>query len=57
MSSRSGRDYGHTVGDARKRLTELPNHDEVAAHCDVDWSLLSDDAVAELQRWAERSLP
>lgn len=35
-----GHDLAHTVGDARKRLTDPlpPNHDEVHAHADVDWT-------------------
>jgi hypothetical protein len=33
------RDYGLTVGDARKRLAPL-NHDEVHAHLDVDWNIV-----------------
>lgn len=35
---------GRAVGDARKRLAELPpNHDEIAAHCDVDFT--ADDNI------------
>lgn len=34
-------DIGSVVGDARKRLAELPaNHDEVHAHEDVDWNIV-----------------
>jgi hypothetical protein len=35
------RDLAHMVGDARKRLDDLPpNFDEVHAHEDVDWNIV-----------------
>jgi hypothetical protein len=35
---------GSVVGDARKRLTDLPpNHDEIHAHEDIDWRADMDD--------------
>lgn len=31
--------FGHATSDARKRLMELPpNHDEIHAHADIDWT-------------------
>jgi hypothetical protein len=32
---------GSVVGDARKRLTDLPpNHDEIHGHEDIDWNIV-----------------
>lgn len=38
MSSDEHDRAGHAVGDARKRLLDLPNHDEVHAHADIDFT-------------------
>lgn len=46
MSNDTHDRLGHAVGDARKRLlAELPNHDEIAGHCDVDFTGPDDNVV------------